>query len=191
MSLQHQIDFIAKVFHPLIKDLQRPQYRLSDKYLGSFYGGLQDKNLKESVKGLISNQPNMVRKWIYAGLQQTSTEEETPAFTSFLVAIKRHGKQKATDKNLDMHMCVYTVRKDGKHKDSIYFDPAPPCHGRSVPDFLCNLRQPKLRSATVKYGEDTQASDCLYQCFKYLIALFTGEIGFDVNLNSNYFVVKA
>lgn len=177
IALKNQLHFTENIFHPIIKDLNSSQYHVAEKYLGNFFGQLSDVKLNGLVKGLATRTPNVVRKEIYNGLKAakaSSTNPESSQFVSFLVATKRQGSQKATDMNLDMHMCVYTVRKDGDVKNSIFFDPAPPCHQRSVSNYLLKLRQPELRSATLTHGPDSQANDCLYQCFKYLIGIQTG-----------------
>ncbi|XP_037042390.1 uncharacterized protein LOC119078783 [Bradysia coprophila] len=70
-------------------------------------------------------------------------------YTSFFVVTKLNGSEKATDKCLNLHICVYTVRDVNGQRDSIYYDPAPPCHSRAVPNFIRELRNPEMRSATV------------------------------------------
>lgn len=74
-------------------------------------------------------------------------------------------------------MCIYTVRSLNGENESIYYDPSPECYGHHIPKCIRDLGKPKIRR-TRAYGTASMFEDCMYQCFKYMIALHTNEIQF-------------
>lgn len=126
----------------------------------------------------------MFTSLITQGIKAAKTAEEakeTAHFVSFFVFTKHDTNEKADVKHFNMHMCVYTIRSIGKTKDSIYFDPSPECYGHAIPKCIRDLQYPKMTKRR-SYGIPSLFEDCAYQCFKYVLALHTGEMEFAPDL---------
>lgn len=109
---------------------------------------------------------------------------------SFFVLI-RHGKDvKASDKRLNFHMCLYTVRYCNKRYDSVLYDPAPEFYGNAVPSKIRDFKKIEMRSSTLLHGANSYKEDCVYQCMKYAIELHSGKMAFQANSNCKNFKIS-
>lgn len=164
-------------------------FHMSPNYIGSVFGRNTSKTLK-AVKVTTTRNPDTITKLISQGLKaskKTATTDDSANFVSFFV-FSQHGVTVApTEKHMDMHVCVYTVRYWNNMKDCIYYDPSPECHRHNIPSCVRDLRYPVVRSSTRSYGAASMVEDCMYQCFKYVIGLHSGEIQFVPDMSQQHF----
>lgn len=125
-----------------------------------------------------------VKTQIYDGLKEArKSKDALPNYVSFFVLCKHDTTQKITEKHMEFHMTVFTVRSSGRDKkDGLYFDPSG--FEYPIPHWLRDLPLPKFENFIRSYGNKSQIEDCVYQCLKYIIGLVTGEIEFDINEKS-------
>lgn len=183
-ALKYQCDFFTKIFFPLVAQIKQPNFYLSSQYLNSAFGKLRA--YKEFEQQNIKSHETLKRK-IYDGLRKADTAHDVPSYVSFVVMAKHGSTETKSDKHLDMHMCVYTVRSVDGRKDCIYFDPVAEAYKHHIPELIRDLPSPLMETATRSYGTASQRNDCVYQSMKYIIGLHTGELNFSPDVSQQNF----
>ncbi len=177
-AFEQQFNFLENVFVPIVNNVDSA-FHLSATCIGSLSGNNRSKIFKEIAKKAIKTQ-STITKSIYNGLAKVNNRKDDTKYVSFFVFTHHGSKSKSTDRIMDFHSCVYTMRCTNGVKDVVYFDPSIQQKQHPVPQFLKELRSPKhtLRRA---HGSAFQRDDCFFQCMRYITALHAGQLQFGDN----------
>lgn len=185
-AVNYQFDFIRAVFLPLVNSIGLPNFHMSEHFLGSLFGNRRDKRFK-NVNTTTIYDKDSIGRYIRDGLKVAESSGETSEVVSFFVFAKHGSSDSGDEKHLDMHVCVYTVKRQDGKKDCVYYDPSPECKKHSVPTCVRDFRESMIRSSTRSFGKESQLEDCMFQCFKYVIQLHTGQIQLQTDLKLKHF----
>lgn len=170
----HQFNFLDNVFLKIMNKIGSSQCFMSPSYLGFISGSKHNKTFKQIDDKLI-NKPATIKKRIYDGFAKLNG---TTKYVSFFVFCQHNPTGTARDNQLNLHVCVYTIRSANNVRDAEYFDPSAEVFGHAIPKFLRDMRDPKVELLTRTYGAASRLDDCLFQCMKHVIELHTDCISF-------------
>lgn len=181
-ALENQFRFINNVFMPIVDGINKTSsFFMSRKFLGSLFGSNSSLELA-AIAVKTFNNGETIERYIREGLKQSNRHGDDSEFVSFFVFVK-HGTYGTKDeKQMDMHVCIFTVRRmKGLKgvKDYVYHDPSPESHKHIIPQYIARLQRPIFKTRTRTFGTPSHLDDCMYQCFKYVIELHSYERQFE------------
>lgn len=87
-AVTQQFDFIKDKFLPLVNNLKRPEFVMSNLYLGAIFGRLRSKEFEQLKVNTINNFVT-IKRYIYAGKQTKLQKVPSLCLSSFLQNMER------------------------------------------------------------------------------------------------------